>query len=259
VRAISELDPIPRRLARRRFPLPPVTAVVAYGQSFPTAFLETVGALEAAGFSLRAWSLGGQPHPKLRPFTVGGGPGTRLRHLNELARSVDPSHHLLLLDDDVVFRRGDPQTFVGLARWFGLDVAQPAHGRGSYASFNFVFRVPGTIARETTFVEQGPAVLLSPRARRQLLPFDDEGMSWGIEVDWYRAERDGLLRLGIVDGVEIKHLRRPGATYERGIEVARARAKLASVNASRFPDIQRVRRRHWRIPPSPVAVEERSA
>ena len=210
LRVLSEVDPTPRQLARRSFPGPEVTAVVVYRDSSPPGLGGTVDAMASAGFDIAAWSLDGHSHPQLDGLMVGSGPSPRFAHFNRLVLDVTPERYVLLFDDDVVCHRGDAATFVGLAVWFDFDIAQPAHGRGSYASFPFPRPFPGHVARQTTFVEIGPLLLLSPRARREATPFRDEGMGWGTEVDWYLADQAGL-RLGIIDGVEIRHLRPPGS------------------------------------------------
>lgn len=149
----------------------------------------------------------------LAPHTVGTGPGERLELLNRLLGGARPTGAVVVCDDDVSFSRGSLRRLLELSWVFGLDVAQPAHARGSHHSHRITRVWPGAIARLTRFVEVGPIVVVAARARAQVIPFPVEyGMGWGLDVVWSDLVDEGL-RLGIVDEVRIMHHGAVGAAY----------------------------------------------
>src|SRR5207253_2203537 len=66
------------------------------------------------------------------------------------------------------------------------------------------------------------------------LPFREEGMGWGVELDWIDLRPEGC-RLGIVDATPIDHLGAVGAGYDAQAELDRL---LADLEARGHP--------HWR-------------
>jgi hypothetical protein len=95
------------------------------------------------------------------------------------------------------------------------------------------------VARLTRYVEQGPCVILSPRAREQILPFpEDIGMGWGVEASW-ATHAD--LRLGIIDAVHLRHLKAVSPSgYDVDAEWERALQLLAATGAETWADLQKV-------------------
>lgn len=172
------------------------------------------------------WSLD-DVDPSLAADTVGAGPGGKFDLLNTIiersGRDLGALETVVLVDDDVWLDRGDLAELVRLTRRAGFGLAQPAHGRGSQSTYAFNRRHPLAVARETTFVEIGPIIVIDGRWCTELLPFSDElGMGWGLELLWRRRRRDGL-RMGIVDAVTVQHPDRPNATYLQGAEPEFAR------------------------------------
>jgi hypothetical protein len=191
-----------------------------------------------AGAEIRLWALD-EPEPDLARWTVGTGPGGRLDLLNELVDAIDRSCDLLVLaDDDVRFVAGDLSDLLRIGRASGLDLFQPAHSRLSRCAFDFTRKRPFVAVRDSTFVEQGPLVVLSTAAQQELLPLPaGSGMGWGVEVRWYEAA--ARLRLGVVDAVALRHDDGPGHGYDVGPERLRLQQELARVGAARLEDIQR--------------------
>src|SRR5205814_2280642 len=112
-------------------------------------------------------------------------------------------------------QRLTPARLVHAGSSLGLDLFQPAHSRRSITAYPFVRMRAPLFARETTFVEQGPLVVLSRGAQRRLLPFPgDMGMGWGVEARWAAAARETGLRSGIVDAVAIRHPSSYGLSYD---------------------------------------------
>jgi hypothetical protein len=170
--------------------------------------------------TVRLWCLD-EPPDILRHLTLGHGPGVRFKLLNDLINTIPAAKRrdgLVLSDDDYFFRVGTLPQLLTAGQALRLDMWQPAHDRSSFASFPFVRRQTATVLRRTTFVEQGPVLVLSARAQERLLPLpEDIGMAWGVEVRWAEVVKKYGLRLGIVDAVAIHHFP-PAGGYDRSLQ-----------------------------------------
>jgi GT2 family glycosyltransferase len=135
---------------------------------------------------------------------------------------------LLVVDDDVLLSRGFLDRLLFLCERFSLDLAQPAHRLHSHAAWPVTRRRPGSVVRETAFVEIGPVTAFSRTTFGVLLPFPQLRMGWGLDVHWAAlAQRRGW-RCGVVDAVAIRHLAAPAAAgYAREDAIAEARSFLA--------------------------------
>ncbi|HWK28856.1 MAG TPA: glycosyltransferase [Solirubrobacter sp.] len=142
------------------------------------------------------------------------------------AAPVADADWLLIVDDDVVLPRGFLDRFLAAAEAFGLELAQPAHAFASHAAWDVTRRRPGVLARRTRFVEIGPVTALSARAARELLPFPDLVMGWGLDAAWsaFAAERGWAI--GVVDVTPVRHLQPVAASYPRDAAIAEAEAFL---------------------------------
>jgi hypothetical protein len=153
--------------------------------------------------------------PDLSEWTRASGAGARMELLRSLMDAHPPrvDRHVLVFDDDVVFRPSTAARFVGLALAAGFDLAQPAHGVKSIRSFHFNRVAWLSTARRTRMVEIGPVLLISPRAQRLVLPFpDDAGMGFGLDVRWAALRSEGL-ELGVVDATPVRHLGTIASAY----------------------------------------------
>jgi GT2 family glycosyltransferase len=158
-------------------------------------------------------------------------PGDRgkFENLNALLAEHDPLRHdwLLVIDDDVVLPRGFLDRFLFLAEHFELDLAQPAHHRASHAAWRVTRRHPGSVVRETRFVEIGPVTAFARSTHSTLLPFPQLRMGWGLDLHWAALARERGWRCGVIDAVAIRHGAAPaGSSYSREQAVAEARAFL---------------------------------
>jgi hypothetical protein len=205
-----------------------------------------------AGAEIRLWALD-RVHEDVADLTVGSGPGGRLDLLNILASELTAAPEMLVIaDDDVEIVMGDLRRLVRAGSALGFDLFQGSHAAGSASAFAVTRTRPLSFARETSFVEQGPLLLLSARAQRALLPFPaDLGMGWGIELRWWRAARELGLRLGVVDAVSMRHFRGAGRTYDTAPERARLRRELDLAGVGELHEVQRTTRtlgpvRAWR-------------
>jgi len=235
----------------------------ARNAAWATAFLDRL----PPGADVRLWALD-RPAPALASLTVGEGPGDRFPLLNRaLAAPRHPAAWVVLADDDVAVTRGSVAGLVDRCRGAAVDLAQPAHDRRSHVSHDLTRRRPALVAREVGYVEQGPLVVLSPRAQTRLLPLpEDVGMGWGIEYRWSAARRDGL-RLAIVDAVAMRHLAPAATGYD--IDAARAvgRRLRAEQGLTSVREIQRVtaswpvrrRRPPWARGPAVPGTEDARA
>lgn len=190
---------------------------------------------------VRLWALD-DVDDGLAHLTIGRGPGGRTMLLNTLVASLPSQPEMLvLMDDDVRFAVGGLPRLLRAGSALDFDLFQPAHSATSHWAFRFVRKRPLLFARETTFVEQGPMVVMSRRAQRTLLPLPEElVMGWGIEVRWNRIAREARLRLGIVDAIAIhhKHPETSGHAYDSSAELAHLRQELASAGLDNLAEIQ---------------------
>jgi hypothetical protein len=182
--------PFVAALRHRGDRLPPATLLCIYRRRNVEHVTRLVVNAQKAAFRIRLW-------------------------LNEVARGADAGW-LVIADDDVAFvTPSAPKMLLAVAAAQNLDISQPAHARGSYRNHVITRQRILASARETTFVEIGPVVAFSPRARDLVLPFPDGGMGWGVELEW-TALRERGLRLGILDCVALLHLAPTAGTY--GVE-----------------------------------------
>ena len=142
---------------------------------------------------------------------------------------ADGHDWLLVLDDDVKLPRGFVDDFVFLCERFSLALAQPAHRLRSHAAWPVTRRHPGSIVRETGFVEIGPVSAFAAGTFGVLLPFPPLRMGWGLDAHWAALARRHGWRCGVVDAVAIEHLAAPVASaYGREAALAEARAFLSA-------------------------------
>lgn len=159
-----------------------------------------------------------------------GGLG-KFENLNLLLAEHPPAGNdwLLVVDDDIVLPRGFLDSFVFLCERFALDLAQPAHRLRSHAAWAVTRRHPGSLVRESSFVEIGPLTAFAASTFDVLLPFPPLRMGWGLDVHWAAIARERGWRCGIVDAVPISHAAAPAAAaYDRERAVSEAREFLAS-------------------------------
>jgi hypothetical protein len=209
--------------------------------------LQRILASVPPGWRVALWALD-DVIPSLADRTVGSGRGGKFGLLNETLARAGSDDTLVLIDDDAWLTRGTFADLVAIAAEAGFDVAQPAHDRDSRSTYTFNRRRRATVARETTFVEIGPIIVLRGRAPAMLLPFPaDIGMGWGLELLW-RRERVRGLRLGVIDAVAVHHPDPPNATYAAGagVEFDRVDRLLAEDGLSNIRDAQRTVGRWWR-------------
>ncbi|MGH2889210.1 MAG: hypothetical protein ACRDNJ_06260, partial [Solirubrobacteraceae bacterium] len=141
---------------------------------------------------------------------------------------ADGCDWLLVVDDDVALPRGFLDAFVFLAERFELRIAQPAHRARSHAAWRVTRRRPGTVVRQTAFVESGPLVGFHADTFRTLLPFPRLRAGWGLDTHWSAVARDRGWPIGVLDAIPVRHgVRRIATAYDRGAAVEEAREFLA--------------------------------
>jgi hypothetical protein len=161
--------------------------------------------------------------------TVAGDRG-KFENLNDLLADnpAEGFDWLLIVDDDVLLPRDFLNRFVFLAERFDLALAQPAHRWRSHAAYAVTRRRPGTVLRETAFVEISPLCALRALTFGELLPFPSLRAGWGLDSHWSAVARARGWRLGVVDATPMRHgLRRIASSYSREAAVAEAREFLA--------------------------------
>ncbi|HWD85432.1 MAG TPA: hypothetical protein VG321_06750 [Solirubrobacteraceae bacterium] len=165
---------------------------------------------------------------RVETMEVGG--GGKFENLNRMLERVPADGHdwLLLIDDDVRLPRRFLDVFLFLIERFDLSMAQPAHRRYSHAAWTVTRRRPGSLVRETAFVEIGPVVALNARTFATLLPFPPLKAGWGLDNHWSALAGQRGWHLGVVDATPVEHALRPvAASYDHGGAVAEARTFLS--------------------------------
>jgi len=159
-------------------------------------------------------------------------PGTagKFENLNRLLAEHPAEGHdwLLVVDDDVELPHGFLDRFLFLCERFDLTLAEPAHRLHSHAAWDVTRRRPGSVVRETSFVEIGPVTAFASAGFDVLLPFPALRMGWGLDLHWAALARLHGWRCGITDAVAIHHRQAPaGSAYGREQAIAEASAFLA--------------------------------
>lgn len=171
----------------------------------------------------------------------------KFENLDRLLERVPAIGHdwLLIVDDDVALPRGFLDVFLFLAERFELRLAQPAHRARSHAAWPLTRRRPGSLLRETAYVEIGPLVALHATTFETLLPFPPLQAGWGLDAHWAALAREHDWRLGIVDATPIRHgIRRIAASYDRNDAIAEGRRFLAERPYLSASDSQRTLATH---------------
>jgi hypothetical protein len=166
----------------------------------------------------------------------------KFENLNGLLAAHPPEGHdwLLVIDDDVRLPAGFLDAFVFLIERFDLRVAQPAHRARSHAAWKVTRRRPGSVLRQTAYVEIGPVVAFHPETYDALLPFPELRAGWGLDAYWAALAAERGWRLGIVDATPIRHgLRRIAARYDRTEAIEEGSRFLSDKPYIRAPEAQR--------------------
>ncbi len=199
---------------------PPLCSVLAIGVVRPEH--ATLAA------NIRAELLRSRHEVELR--TCPPGELGKFENLNRLLREYPPDGRdwLLVIDDDIELPRGFLDGLLFLCDRFSLQLAQPAHRLSSHAAWPVTRRRPGSVARETEFVEIGPVTAFASATFDTLLPFPQLRMGWGLDAHWAALARAHSWRCGVIDAVPIGHRAAPAAdAYSREAAVTEARRFLA--------------------------------
>jgi hypothetical protein len=181
------------------------------------------------------FSLGaiGEPDRELREETlVLGLGGGKFENLNSLlAAGPDPAGFdwLVVSDDDLALPPRFLDRFLALCERFELDLAQPAQTMKSHSAWKVTRRRPGTLVRETRFVEIGPLTAFRmTSAGTALIPFPPLRFGWGLDLHWAALAAERGWRLGVVDATPVRHETGVvAAGYSNDDAIAEASAFLA--------------------------------
>jgi hypothetical protein len=213
VRSAVALWPYRLRLAARKAPPRRVMVLALERADVPNLLAETRAELLRSRHDVRFQSS---------PVEQRG----KFENLNSLLRLHPPQGHdwLLIVDDDIALPRRFLDVFLFLAERFDLRLAQPAHRSRSHAAWEVTRRHPGSIARETAFVEIGPLTAFHHSTFPVLLPFPELRIGWGLDAHWSALAREHRWRIGVVDATPIRHSLRPvGSAYRHQAAVQEAR------------------------------------
>jgi len=131
---------------------------------------------------------------------------------------------VLVIDDDIDLPRGFLDRLLFLCERYDLQLAQPAHRLSSHAAWPVTRRQPGSVVRETGFVEIGPVTAFARATFQTLLPFPELRMGWGLDAHWAALAHEHGWRCGVIDAVAIGHRAAPAASsysYEAAVTEAR--------------------------------------
>jgi Glycosyl transferase family 2 len=186
----------------------------------------------------------------VRMHTALAGRAGKFENLNRLLAAHAAKGHdwLLVVDDDVELPAGFLDRFLFLCERFSLTLAQPAHRLHSHAAWEVTRRRPGSVVRETSFVEIGPVTAFAAPCFEVLLPFPELRMGWGLDAYWAALAREHGWRCGVTDAVAIHHRQAPaGAAYPREQAIAEARDFLRDKPHVSAEEAQRtlVTHRRW--------------
>ena len=189
----------------------------------------------------------GDALPELADHTVATGmAGGKFPNLNAIWPGETPDW-TLVVDDDVALPDRFVDRFVGLCERFDLAMAQPAQTRASHAAWPVTRRRPGTLLRETRFVEIGPVTALRRDAAEKLVPFPPLRYGWGLDAHWAAVAQERGWKLGIADALPVRHDEGAvAATYSGDAAIEEARRFLAGrpyLPAARLQDTLAVHRR----------------
>jgi hypothetical protein len=166
----------------------------------------------------------------------------KFENLNALLAAHPPQDHdwLLVIDDDVQLPGGFLDAFVFLIERFDLRLAQPAHRARSHAAWQVTRRRPGSVLRQTVYVEIGPVIAFHPDTYDVLLPFPELRAGWGLDAHWAALAAQHGWRLGIVDATPVRHgLRRIAARYDRAEAIQEGHRFLSGKPYLRAAEAQR--------------------
>ncbi|MGO9249584.1 MAG: glycosyltransferase [Solirubrobacteraceae bacterium] len=154
----------------------------------------------------------------------------RFENLNRLLAAgadgspIEGRDWVLVIDDDIELPRGFLDRLLFLCERFDLQLAQPAHRLSSHAAWPVTRRHPGSVVRETAFVEIGPVTAFASATFAALLPFPELRMGWGLDAHWAALAREHGWRCGVIDAVAIGHRAAPAASsysYDAAVTEAR--------------------------------------
>lgn len=224
----------------------PLVALCVYRQRNAENVLEFLDQLPT-GSDVRLHALD-RTDTRLSANTIGTGAGSRMVLLRGLLESspLGPDSWLLLFDDDAVFVRNGRTCFLDFAASAEVDVAGPSIQTGQAVSHMTMKTHPLRTVREVGFLEVGPVVAFSPRARSTLEIFHPHAaMGWGSDIRWAAQARRLGLRMGIVDATPILHRGALGAAYDNDAEVRQVASAFKETGLN-WEDLSVPNARSWR-------------
>jgi hypothetical protein len=112
----------------------------------------------------------------------------------------------------------------------------------------------------TRFVEIGPVTAFGSATTRELLPFPQLRYGWGVDLHWAALASERGWRLGVVDGVPVRHeAAAVAATYDRAAAVEEAQSFLAAHRYLEATAAQATLTTYRRVPRSVTAAREAPA
>ena len=153
---------------------------------------------------------------------------TGLRDLN-----LQQFDWIVLVDDDVELPADFLDKFLYLSEATDLHICMPAHRFRSNQTFRLTARHWRGMVRITHFVESGPITAFRRSMFEHTFPFPELTWAWGTDIAWSELALEMGLRIGIVDGTPIRHVRPVGNSYNITHATEEAEAFLAAKRIDR--------------------------
>jgi hypothetical protein len=152
--------------------------------------------------------------------------------------STKPYRYVLMIDDDLQFKKGDVSRFFEICERDSLYLTQPAIKLGSNANHTINIRNPACLVRQVNFVEVMAPCFSRAAIDKLVSTFLLSRCTWGIDNAWSYLLK-GQQRISVVDEIAMHHTKpmdfARGPFYEmlrsRGID---PELELADV-LKRFP------------------------
>ena len=230
---VADLGAGTRREADRLAAQQPRLRVLVVGVYRPRSVLvDAIVSLASARHETRVLlAATAEADPLLAGWTVVEGlSGGKFENLNRLltqSSDYDPDW-TLVIDDDVELGPRFLDRFTAVCEALRLQLAQPAQTLRSHSAWKVARRRPGSLARDTRFVEIGPVTGFRREVAAELLPFPGLRFGWGLDLHWAALAAERGWRLGVIDALPVRHEANPVAGgYSRDEAIAEARQFLA--------------------------------
>ena len=134
---------------------------------------------------------------------------------------------ILMVDDDVELPSDFIDSFIALSEYADFKISSPAHRYYSYWSHDVTHRQHGSLIRQTNFVEVGPITAFHQDTYESIFPLPDLKYGWGLDFVWPVIAKRNRWKIGIIDGVALRHTNPIAITYNTNAAKEEAETYMA--------------------------------